>query len=48
MRLDAEYVAIKFTKISPEDLYHLQNIIRYNAPEPEVIEKEIDEHPGIL
>ncbi len=47
VRFDREYVAIKFTKISPDDLYHLQNLIRYNAPDPEKIEEEIKNHPGL-
>ena len=41
-------VAIKFTRIDPENLFHLQNIIRYNAPDSEEIEKEIRDHPGLL
>jgi len=40
-------VAIKFTRIDPESLFHLQNIIRYNSPDPEAVDKEILEHPGI-
>jgi hypothetical protein len=47
VRHDREYVAIRFTKISPDNLYHLQNLIRYNAPNPEEIEEEIKKHPGI-
>lgn len=47
VRYDRQYIAIKFTKISPEDLYHLQNLIRYNAPDPDKIEEEIKKHPGL-
>lgn len=47
VRYDKEFVAIQFTKIGPEDLHHLQNLIRYNAPDPDKIEAEIDENPGI-
>lgn len=47
VRHDREYVAIKFTKISPEDLFHLQNLIRYNAPNPDTIDEEIKKHPGL-
>lgn len=47
VRHDNEYVAIKFTKIGPDDLNHLQNLIRYNSPNPEEIEEEIKKHPGI-
>lgn len=47
VRHDNEYAAIKFTQISPEDLHHLQNLIRYNAPDPDIIEDEIENSPGI-
>lgn len=40
-------VSIKFTVIDPDNLYHLQNIIRYNAEDPDKIEKELQEHPGL-
>lgn len=39
---------IRFTSISPEALVHLQNIIRYNAPDPDRIEDEIADHPGLV
>jgi len=48
VRHDKDYVAVKFTKISPPDLLHLQNLIRYNAPDPDVIEEEIRNNPGIF
>lgn len=38
---------IKFTRIDPENLSHLQNIIRYNAEDPDLIEEEIKTHPGL-
>lgn len=41
-------VSLRFTRIDPENLYHLQNIIRYNAPDPDQIEQEIKSHPGLL
>lgn len=41
-------VSIRFTSIDPEDLGHLQNIIRYNSPDPDQVEKEISEHPGLI
>lgn len=47
VRHDKEFVAIQFTKIRPEDLHHLQNLIRYNAPDPDKIEEEINNNPGI-
>jgi hypothetical protein len=40
--------SIKFIRIDPENLFHLQNIIRYNAEDPEVIEEEIKSHPGLI
>ena len=47
VRHDKDFVAIQFTKIRPEDLYHLQNLIRYNAPDPDKIEEEINNNPGL-
>ncbi len=40
-------VGLKFTTISSENLFHLQNIIRYNAKDPDAIEEEISAHPGL-
>lgn len=40
-------VSVQFTSISPENLNHLQNIIRYNAEDPEQIEDELSNHPGL-
>lgn len=40
-------VSLKFTTIEHENLYHLQNIIRYNAEDPDVVEDEISVHPGL-
>ena len=40
--------AIKFTSIDPESLRHLQAVARYNSADPERVEKEIKEHPGII
>lgn len=41
-------VGISFSAISPEALIHLQNIIRYNSPDPDRIEEEISSRPGIV
>lgn len=38
---------LKFVRITPENLVHLQNIIRYNADDPALIEEEINSHPGL-
>ncbi len=48
MRSDAGAVAVKFTEIDPESLFHLRNIIRYNAHDYEAVEQEIMDHPGLL
>ncbi len=40
-------ISLKFTAIEQENLFHLQNIIRYNAEDPDVIEEEISAHPGL-
>lgn len=40
--------AIKFTGIDPDSLMLLQNIIKYNAEDPDTIECEIEEHQGII
>ena len=41
-------VAVKFTRTDPDSLIHLQNIIRYNSPDPDIIDKEILDHPGLV
>ncbi len=48
VRSDEETVGIKFTRIGPDDLNHLQNIIRYNAEHPDKISEEIKRHPGLI
>jgi hypothetical protein len=48
VRVKGNVAGIKFTSIEPEALLHLQNIIRYNASDPDRIEEEIDEHPGLI
>jgi hypothetical protein len=47
-RCDPGAVAVKFTRIDIDSLFHLHNIIRYNSPDPDKVEKEIHEHPGLL
>ncbi|MBW2348287.1 MAG: PilZ domain-containing protein [Deltaproteobacteria bacterium] len=55
-RNTGDTVAVKFTGIDPESLHgidpeslhHLRNIVRYNAPDPETVEKEFSERPGLL
>ena len=48
IRSDAKAVALKFTEIDPDSLFHLQNLVRYNAEDPEAVEQEIKEHPGLM
>jgi hypothetical protein len=48
IRSDGETISLHFTRINPESLFHLQNIIRYNAENPERIEEEINRHPGLI
>lgn len=48
VRSEGGVVGIKFTAIEPQALVHLQNIIRYNSPDPDRIEEEIAEHPGLV
>lgn len=40
-------VAVQFTRIDPDSLFHLQNIIRYNAPDADLIDFELARHPGL-
>ncbi len=48
LRSDGGEVVVQFTTIDPESLFHMQNIIRYNAENPDAIEEEISEHPGLI
>lgn len=47
-RCDDEYTAVIFTRIDPDSLIHLRNIIRYNTSDIEGVEKEISDHPGVV
>lgn len=48
VRREKEFTGIQFTHIDPDSLFHLQNLIRYNADDPDIIEQEIDDRPGII
>ena len=48
VRSERGSVAIKFTRIDLESLHHLQKIARYNSPDPDKVEEEIKEHPGLI
>lgn len=45
MRVDPEGVALRFTHIDPDSLFHLKEIIRYNSSDPDSIEREISDNP---
>lgn len=47
VRTTPDGLAVKFVRIDPESLYHLQNVIKYNSPDADAIEGEIIKHPGI-
>ncbi len=47
IRCESGTVAIKFTEIEPDSLFHLQNIVRYNSPDTDRVEQEISNHPGL-
>lgn len=40
-------VSVQFTSVTPENLHHLQNIIRYNAKDPERIDEELSARIGL-
>jgi len=47
VRLEEHHLAIKFIRVDPDSLFHLQNIVRYNSQNPEKVEWEILNHPEI-
>ena len=48
MRVTEEGMAIHFEEIiGPESYHHLRNLVLYNAPNAEKVEKEIEDHIGI-
>ena len=48
VRCSFDNIVIKFTKIDPDSLFHLQNIIRFNSPDADIIDQEIKKHPGLI
>jgi len=40
-------VAIEFTQIDSESVEHLRNLVLYNAPDTDQVEKEFAEHVGL-
>lgn len=47
LRCSGHNLGVRFDTITPESLFHLHNLIRYNANDPERIEDEINLHPGL-
>lgn len=47
LRCGGEHLGIRFDTITPESLFHLHNLIRYNAMDPDRIDEEISLHPGL-
>lgn len=47
IRCEPGAVAIQFTAIEPDSLFHLHNIVRFNFPDTDQVEKEIKNHPGL-
>lgn len=48
VRITPESVAIRFTGVDVDSLFHLQNIVRYNSSDPDAVEREIRDHFGIV
>ncbi len=46
-RCDKGAVAVRFTGIDPDSLFHLQNIVLYNSSDSMSVEQEIQRHPGL-
>ncbi len=46
VRSDPGAVAVRFVQIDPDSFFHLQNIVRYNAPDADAVEVELHEHAG--
>lgn len=44
VRSGPEGVAVTFTKVTPDSLFHLQNIIRYNATDADEVDEEFRDH----
>lgn len=47
VRHDDDGVGVEFTQIDPDSLFHLKNIIRFNAPNPDQIDDELERRPGL-
>lgn len=45
VRSPPETIALQFNRIDMDSLFHLRNIIRYNAPDADAVDMEITKHP---
>ncbi|MCF8109523.1 MAG: PilZ domain-containing protein [Desulfohalobiaceae bacterium] len=48
LRSGRDGLALQFTSIDPDSLFHLKNIVRYNVADPDSVEQEFQEHPGLF
>ena len=46
-RVNAEGMAIEFVELTLESYEHLQNLVRFNAPDLNSVENELKEHLGL-
>ena len=46
-RISAEGMAIEFVELTLESYEHLQNLVRFNAPDLNTVENELKEHLGL-
>ena len=46
-RVTDKDLCVEFSEVQLESYEHLQNLIRYNSPDIDVIDKEINEHNGL-
>ena len=46
-RVTAEGMAIEFVELTLESYEHLQNLVRFNAPDLSSVENELKEHLGL-
>ncbi|MBN2124166.1 MAG: PilZ domain-containing protein [Deltaproteobacteria bacterium] len=47
VRSEGGRIAVKFTETDPESLFHLRSIVLYNSEDPEGVEQELRENPGL-
>jgi hypothetical protein len=47
-RCAAGAVAVKFTWLDSDSLFHLRNVVRYNSLDSDVVDQEILHYPGLV